>query len=179
VPVLMLLAYLASPGFVRKRIYFALHPSQEKALSIRLEMWRVALHMIRAHPWVGVGPNNIVEVYPLYLPPGKSPEVGYHNHFHNDYLQMAAERGLPCLAAWLWLMGALGWYTLKVRRNLRGQRWVADAAFAAWLAMLAEGGFEFNFGSSPVLMMFLLFTALPFAAEQAELPGGEPGASST
>ncbi len=167
-PVLLALGYVAAPPLVRERFHLAMHPRQEPALSIRLEMWGVALKMIRAHPWVGVGPNNIEELYDLYLPKGKTPELGYHNHFHDDYLQFAAERGLPCLAAWLWLMGALGWYTWKARRQLSTQRWIADASLAVWLAFLAEGVFEFNFGTSPVLMVFLFVTGTPFIAAECE-----------
>ena len=178
-PVLLALGYLAAPPLVRERFHLAMHPRQEPALSIRLEMWGVALKMIRAHPWVGVGPNNIEELYDLYLPPGRTPELGYHNHFHDDYLQFGAERGLPCLAAWLWLMGALGWYTWKARRQLSTQRWIADASLAAWLAFLAEGVFEFNFGTSPVLMVFLFVTGTPFIAVECEAhEAGNPKLSS-
>jgi len=170
-PILLALAYVGAPSLVRERLHLAMHPTQEPALSIRLEMWRVALRMIRAHPWVGVGPNNIEEVYDLYLPPGKTPEVGYHSHFHNDYLQFGAERGLPCLASWVWLMAALGWYTWKLRRQLSTQRWIADASLAAWVAFLAEGCFEFNFGTSPVLMAFLFVSSTPFIAARCQVPG--------
>jgi O-antigen ligase len=153
---------------VRYRAVRALHPSQDPALSIRLEMWHAALRMMRAHPWLGVGPNNIDQVYALYLPPGKSPEVGYHSHLHNNFLQFGAERGLPCLAAWMWLMAALGWHAWRIRRKLVEARWVADAAFAGWLALIVEGCFEFNFGTSPVLMVFLILVSAPFVAERVE-----------
>jgi len=173
-PVLLALTYVGAPSLVRERLYLAIHPTHEPALSIRLEMWRVALRMIRAHPWVGVGPDNIEGVYDLYLPPGKTPEVGYHNHSHNDFLQFGAERGLPCLASWVWLMAALGWYTWKLRRRLSNQRWIADASFAAWMAFLVEGCFEFNFGTSPVLMAFLFATSAPFIAGRIAASGREP-----
>jgi len=168
-PILVALGYLGAPSLIRERLHLAMHPTHDPALSIRLEMWHVAMRMIRTHPWVGVGPNNIVEVYNLYLPRGITPEVGYHSHFHNDYLQFGAERGLPCLASWVWLMAALGWYTWKLRRRLSTQRWIADASLAALMAFMVEGCFEFNFGTSPVLMAFLFVTSTPFIAARVAL----------
>jgi len=140
-----------------------------------LEMWQTGLRMVSKHPWVGVGPDNIPLVYMKYLPPGTTPIFGYHDHLHDDVLQMAAERGLPCLIAWLWLMLAFGWHILRTRRRLFGARWVADAAFAAWLAFVAEGFFEFNFGTTPVLMVFLFLMSTPFIAENVEIPERVPG----
>ena len=168
IPVLLAVAYLAAPSLVRRRVSLAFHPKDEPALAIRLEMWGVGLRMIRAHPWAGVGPGNIPLVYTQYLPPGTTPIFGYHAHLHDNFLQMAAERGLPCLAAWVWFMLALGWHTLRIRRRLSSLRWVADAAFAAWLAFIVEGLFEFNFGTSPVLMVFLFLMSTPFVAEHLE-----------
>ena len=174
-PVLLFAGYLAAPPLVRHRLEVLRHPSADPALSIRFEMWQVALQMIRKHPLVGVGPNNIVQVYILYLPPGMAPERGYREHMHNNFLQFAAERGLPCLGAWIWLMGALCWWFVKIRRRLiRSGRptWIVDAAIAAWLALVAEGFFEFNFGTSPVLMVFLFISATPFLLEKFEFVGG-------
>ena len=166
VPVMLLVFVLAGPSLIRRRVSLAFHPKDDPALAIRLEMWRTGLRMVREHPWVGVGPDNIPLVYMKYLPPGTTPIFGYHDHLHDNALQMAAERGLPCLIAWLWFMLALGWHILRIRRRLSGTRWVADAAFAAWLAFVAEGFFEFNFGTTPVLMVFLFVMSTPFIAER-------------
>lgn len=170
VPALLLAGYLAAPDLVRERVALAFHPSRDPALSIRFEMWQAGGRMIRAHPFLGVGPNNIEGVYDLYLPPGKSPEPGYHGHLHNDFIQFAAERGLPCLAAWVWLMGALAGHAWRIRPRLAegAHAWVADAALAAWLAFMVEGCFEYNFGTSPVLMVFLFLVTTPFVAERFE-----------
>ncbi|HZP00002.1 MAG TPA: O-antigen ligase family protein [Terriglobia bacterium] len=165
-PVLILVSYLAAPSLLRQRVHLALHPSADPALSIRLEMWQAGLRMIRKHPWLGVGPNNIEQEYVLYLAPGRSPEPGFHSHLHNDYLQIAAERGLPCLAALLWLLGALGWHIWKICQRAGEARWIAEGALAAWLAMLVEGFFEFNLGTSPVLMVFLFYVSTPFVLEK-------------
>jgi O-antigen ligase len=168
IPILLAVAYLAAPSMICRRVSLAFHPREDPALAIRLEMWGAGLRMIREHPWVGVGPENVPLVYTQYLPPGATPMIGYHDHLHDNFLQLAAERGLPCLVAWLWFMLALGWNILRVRGRLSSQRWVADAAFAAWLAFFAEGFFEFNFGTSPVLMVFLFVMSTPFVAGQSD-----------
>lgn len=171
-PVLAIVIYLIAPRVVRERLWLAFHPSRDPALSIRFEMWHAGLNMIRAHPWVGVGPNNIPQVYDLYLPPGRAPEAGFHEHLHDNFIQFAAERGLPCLAAWTWLMAALLWQMWKVRRRCRTGRWLIDGAIAGWVAFTVEGFFEFNFGTSPVLMVFLFVVSTPFVVEQLEAVAG-------
>jgi O-antigen ligase len=166
-PVLAVVGYLAAPGMVRRRIAVVGHPSRDPALSIRLEMWGVGRRMIARHPWVGVGPNNITEVYTLYLAPGETPERGYREHLHDNFIQLAAERGLPCLAAWIWFMAALEWHCWRIARQRLAPRWIADGVVAGWLAFVAEGFFEFNFGTSPVLMLFLFVVSTPFVLKGA------------
>ena len=96
-----------------------------------------------------------------------------HDHMHNNFIQFGAERGLPCLAAWMWLMAAFLWQMWKVRRRCRAGRWMVDGAIAAWLALMVEGFFEFNFGTSPVLMVFLFVVSTPFVVEKIEAAAGE------
>jgi len=173
-PLLVIVGYLAAPRLVRRRVAILRHPASDPALSIRFEMWHAGLRMIERHPLVGVGPDNITEVYPLYLPPGRAPEVGYHEHLHDNFLQFAAERGLPCLAAWIWFMLALVVQAWRIRRRLASDPapagahlvWLVDGAIAGWLALMVEGCFEFNFGTSPVLMLFLFVAATPYVVEQ-------------
>ena len=167
-PALALAGYLAAPSLVRDRVQTLFHPSADPSIAVRMEMWHIGLAMMRRHPLTGVGPNNIPEVYLTYLAPGTQAVPAWHEHLHDVYLQLGAERGLPCLAAWLWFMGALGWQLLRVRGRLQREGkpvWIADAGFAAWLAFVVEGFFEFNFGTTPVLMVFLFVMSAPFAAE--------------
>ncbi len=171
VPILLVASYLAAPGVIRQRANSVLHPGRDPALAVRFEMLHVARGMIKRHPWVGVGPGNIEKVYLLYLPRGEAPITGYHEHLHNNFLQIAAERGLPSLIAWVWLLAALGWHMWRIRRRtiLGGHPiWFVDGAIAAWLAFLVEGCFEFNFGTSPVLMVFLFVMSTPFVVERLE-----------
>jgi len=45
---------------------------------------------------------------------------------------------------------------------------LAAAALAALIAMVAAGQFEYNFGDSEFLMLFLILVTLPFASNRAE-----------
>jgi len=130
----------------------------------RLAMMREGEHMIRAHPLVGVGPNMVQELYPEFRDPDAVQKV--NPHLHNVPIQIAAERGLPALAIWVWFIVAL---IIAEARQFQagGQRFLAAAALAAIMSMLAAGMFEYNFGDSEFLMLFLFFVTLPFAAARS------------
>jgi O-antigen ligase len=117
--------------------------------------------MIRAHPIVGVGPNMVQVVYSEYRDPDAVKES--NPHLHNVPVQIAAERGLPALAVWLWFIVGL---IDALARHLRtgDQRVVTAAALAAVVSMFAAGMFEYNFGDSEFLMLFLTLVTLPAAA---------------
>ena len=81
-------------------------------------------------------------------------------------MQIAAERGLPALALWLAFIGTLG-IGLRERFRAVRLRTRAAAATAATVGMLAAGLFEYNFGDSEFLMLFLLLITAPFAGQWA------------
>ena len=119
---------------------------------------------MRAHPITGVGPNMVMRVYPQY----REPDAVLIDapHLHNVPLQIAAERGLPALALWIWFLTAvvLGASALFRAASRDGTtRFLAAAALAAVVSMLGAGMFEYNFGDSEFLMMFLVLVTLPFA----------------
>ena len=129
----------------------------------RLAMLREGEKMIRAHPLVGVGPNMVQPLYAQYRDPGAVQKV--NPHLHNVPVQIAAERGLPALALWLWFIISL---TIALARRIRDghTRFLAASGLAAVTAMVTAGMFEHNFGDSEFLMLFLILVTLPFAAER-------------
>ena len=127
----------------------------------RVAMLREGEHMVRAHPLTGVGPNMVLRVYPEYRDPGAVEKV--NPHLHNVPVQIAAERGLPALAVWLWFIGVLTFDLSALFRSGR-ERFLSAAALGVVAAMLAAGLFEYNFGDSEFLMLFLIVVTLPFAA---------------
>jgi putative inorganic carbon (HCO3(-)) transporter len=130
----------------------------------RLAMLREGARMVRAHPLVGVGPNMVKERYAEYRDEGAVKEV--NPHLHNVPVQIAAERGLPALAIWVGLIGVIAVDLWRLFQN-GPHRVLAATALAALASMLAAGLFEYNFGDSEFLMLFLLLVTLPFAAARA------------
>jgi O-antigen ligase len=133
----------------------------------RYYQWQAGIDMIRDRPVFGQGPGMILKTYPEYRWP-EAPNVNAP-HLHDNALQIAAERGLPCLVVWLWWMAVLladAWREsalLLQKRPPRGSDWVAAAALAALVALMLAGLFEYNFGDSEVLMFLLVVSALPYA----------------
>lgn len=126
----------------------------------RIAMLREGAHMVRDHPLLGLGPNGVQAAYAQYRVPEAVEAV--NPHLHNVPMQIAAERGLPALLAWLTFVTVA---LVDLLRAFRGpQRVPAAAGIAAIAAMLTAGLFEYNFGDSEFLMLFLLILTIPFAA---------------
>jgi O-antigen ligase len=133
----------------------------------RLAMIRSGFRIVRDHPLTGVGPDMIIQVYPHYRDPSAVRQL--NPHLHNVPLQIAAERGLPALAMWLWFVVTLLRDFLRLRRRTAFPS-IATAGLASVVAMLAAGMFEHNFHDSEFLMLFLLLVTLPYAADRTPLP---------
>jgi O-antigen ligase len=128
----------------------------------RYFMWQAGIDMIRDRPVFGQGPRMVESNYPAYRWPGAPNPVT--PHLHNNVLQIAAERGLPCLAWWLWWMAAAMGDAL---REARRRAWTAVGSFALLVAVMVAGLFEYNFGDSEILMLVLLVSALPMTLSRA------------
>ncbi len=132
----------------------------------RFYMWQAGLDMIEEKPVFGQGPGMIIEIYPRYRwPQAPNPRAP---HLHDNALQIAAERGLPCLVWWLWWMARAISDSLREFRRLRAggtsSPWPAAGALAVTVALTVAGLFEYNFGDSEVLMFLLFSLALPYAS---------------
>jgi O-antigen ligase len=129
-------------------------------------MVRTGTAIIRDDPFTGVGPNMVPRVYAQYR---DADAVHASNpHLHNVPLQIAAERGLPALALWTWFVVACAMALLR-RIRTGEDKPAAAAGLAALAAMLAAGFFEYNFGDSEFLMMFLVLITLPCAGGRQAL----------
>jgi len=160
-PVALGLFMALAPANLSARIYSTFSLT-DPSNADRVAMMKSGVRIIKDHPLTGIGPDMIMEVYPEYR--DATAVNAINPHLHNVPMQIAAERGLPALVVWLWFIVVLARDLIKRRRG--GFPSLANGALAAVVAMLTAGMFEYNFGDSEFLMLFLVLVTLPYAAER-------------
>lgn len=157
--VLGLAVFWLAPPVLSYRLEHFFSPS-EVSNRMRLWLWEMGLRVVRDYPWLGTGPDQMPYIYDNYRLPAM-PEGEVQAHFHDNLLQMAVERGLPGLVIWLgWYFSGLQW--LRVRHHqaeTSPEKALAAGLLAAWVSLGVAGLFEYNFGDSEVLMLWLTLPA--------------------
>ena len=168
-PVALVLLYFLSPAWLQRRSQSifdptTFDPTADTAKQSRVVMFWTGLNMIAAHPWLGVGPEQVDAEFLRYKPAEMPLPRGWYGHLHNNYLQVAAERGIPCLLFLLWMIFEVLRSGLTLVRNTAAEaRILGHSAIAITIGLLVSGLFEFNLGDSEVLMLYLFLMAVPFA----------------
>lgn len=169
----ILACYLLSP-WIRERFKSGFDPNDPNTQN-RIELFHTSIRLIHHHPWLGVGPKNVKYEALKYRGRDNEYPDWMYQHMHNNFLQIAAETGIPGLLIWLWFMGRIGWDALACFRFARSRSFPDDddlrrealmassAALAAWIALILAGIFEYNFGDSEVLTLFLFIMSAPYA----------------
>jgi O-antigen ligase len=155
-PLVAAVTALVLPGNVERRIASLVQP--DTSGWDRVYMVEAGLRIIRNHPLLGVGPEMVSEVYPIYV---ESDARRHDNpHLHNNLVQVAAERGLPALAAFIGFLAASFVLAIReVRRNRNPA--LAAGALAVLVSGAVAGLFEYNFGDSEYQMLFLFAASIP------------------
>ena len=173
-PVVLLLIALLSPASIRERFSSLLKPGKSDSNQHRIVTWRTGFEMIRAHPWFGLGLEEVKPEFDRYVPADISrplPE-GWYGHLHNIYLQYAAERGIPTMLCMLWILGQILYDCLRrVWRLPPGRsdlKFMLHGAVAAVIATMIAGIFEYNLGDSEVLTMFLVVVGCAYSAMECD-----------
>ena len=81
-------------------------------------MWKDGARLALQHPLFGVGMDSVQNHWPEWNLQGFARFHAFWN-FHSDIVQLAAERGLLTLAAWLWFVVAYLVYLLRLLPRLR------------------------------------------------------------
>ena len=166
------LLYFVAPVSTLQRFRSGLDLKDDNTRN-RIELYETSLDIIRSNPWFGVGPENVKFEALKYRHEKTFPDVLYL-HMHNNALEIAAETGIPGLVLWLWIMLRLAWDALRFYRDAAygrsavpepARRAVLSAgsiALGSWVAFMVSGTFEYNFGDSEVLTLFLFLASAPY-----------------
>jgi O-antigen ligase len=171
-PVLAAVLVLVAPADIVNRAY-SIFDLKDPSNRDRVAMSRAGLAMVDEEPITGVGPHMVAHVYPEYRT-DDAVEIEVQ-HLHNVPLHIAAERGIPALLLWIWFVVAAAralWIKTRTEPSA-----APAAGLAAVAAMLTAGLFEYNFGDSEFLVLFLALITLPFAATALPHSGSTPAAS--
>jgi O-antigen ligase len=142
-PIIALALWFVFPRPILERV-ISIFDLRQAANYDRVCMTISGMQMVRDFPLTGVGLDMVDRLYPLYrrddAPRWRVP------HLHNNLVQIAAERGLPALGAYLWLIGAFFTVTWRGLPRLSDEGRAAVAApLTAVLAITVAGLFEYNF----------------------------------
>jgi hypothetical protein len=141
--------------------------SADYSTSWRLMVWREGFDVLTASPrhlLVGVGMDSIKTHWSDWhmFDDGRQP-IG---HLHSTPLQLAFERGIPTLIAWLvWMAIYLRMLWRGLRRNDLDWPWrgVLLGALGGTIGFLTSGLVHYNWGDSEVVMIFYLITGMSLA----------------
>lgn len=124
----------------------------------RIAVYRNSLNMIKAHPFIGLGPNTYMKNYKKYkeFPEYRNIVTLDYMYAHNMYLQMAAEIGLIGLTIFIWLLFALLAEMRNIYRSLNDYylKVVILSLSACVMAFLVNGLTESSLYYSRVAMIF-------------------------
>jgi putative inorganic carbon (hco3(-)) transporter len=168
-PIVAVVIFLASPEVVRARIRSIVDP-QDVTARERLYMWGSGLQILRDRPWTGVGIRGVKSVYPAYRHPNAVRDQ--RGHLHNNFIQIASERGLIGAACWLWIWVVFyrdAWSA--VRRLSPGtsrDMALVIGSLAGITGFHVAGLFEYTFGDSEVIMLVYFLMALPYIVTGAD-----------
>jgi len=135
----------------------------EEGLAGRAAIARASVLLIADQPWLGVGPGMYKWRFRPYQP---GPVTSWYDHAHNDYLEVAAEWGVP-LALTFW--GMVVWSFLVSARVFLTERhdsWSQGMALGctgALLSLLLHSFVDFNLQIPTNLMLFCIVLGFSFS----------------
>lgn len=137
----------------------------DPGMQYRLMMWKDGARLAMRHPMFGVGMDTVQNHWPEWGLHGFAAFQEFWN-FHSEFVQIAAERGLLTLAAWLWFVVAyiiyLGGLVARMRRRTRFGWAATTGILAGFIAVLFTSLVESSMGDDTLVM--LLFFCFGLAA---------------
>ena len=144
---------------------------KDDSIAWRQKIWHEGFHLLVSNPRhlaVGVGMDSIKAHWREWdlFEGGKLPM----GHMHSDYLEIALERGVPTLIAWLILLGMYAWTLWQTRRRVSKEDWIERGivlgALGGLLGFMCSGVVHYNWGDSEVVMIVYLIMGLSLVVDR-------------
>jgi O-antigen ligase len=168
----------AASGLIVHRLAYSFQEERFGPDAARIELFIGGVRMITDHPLFGVGPERIRTEFPRYYRGNDIANANfYYGHLESNVVQLAAERGLLCLAAFLWFVFEIYRSLIAMLKTAGAEtRWVTLSALSALTGFIVSGFFAYNFGDSEVLLLLLFIVSIPYglcktAAVETLCPG--------
>ncbi|HYY59171.1 MAG TPA: O-antigen ligase family protein [Pyrinomonadaceae bacterium] len=145
--------------------------SKDDSINWRKTVQREGLQLLVSKPrhlLVGVGMDSIKRHWREWglFDNGRIPM----GHMHSTPLQLAVERGVPTLVAWLVLVGLYARMLWRGVRSMDAGEWVERGimlgALGGLVGFFASGLVHYNFGDSEVAMIFYFIMGLSLVVER-------------
>jgi O-antigen ligase len=179
---------IAGLFFLHEKRSVGFFDSKDLSTTWRETVWREGFHLLLSKPrhlLVGVGMDSIKGHWRQWgLFDGGRLPVG---HMHSNPLQIALERGVPALLAWLWLLGSYAWLLWRSLRELTNpqvdaernskfqilnsksswlDRGILLGAFGGLVGFFVSGLVHYNWGDSEVVMIVYFIMGLSVVIER-------------
>lgn len=135
----------------------------------RVLMWEDGLRLIGQHPWFGIGMESVRTYWRQWNIRGFAQ---YHvvSHFHCTFLQIAVDRGLTTLAAWLWFIVAYVIFLVRLVGRARTQSkfaaGVVAGALAGFVAFQITSVVHYNLGEEPLATILFFYFGIAVAIDR-------------
>jgi len=143
--------------------------ARDAGTQYRVLMWKDGTRLALQHPFFGVGMDSIQNRWPDWQLQGFQRFHQYWN-FHSDIVQLAAERGLLTLAAWLWFVAVYIVYLLRLMPRMRERTrygWaVVNGILAGFVAFLLTSLVESSLGDDTLVMLLFFCCGVAIAMER-------------
>lgn len=163
IPVLLFLLITVGLGsWVVLDTLLARFAQMESGVETRLPVYRDSLHLIADHSLTGVGPR----MYAWRFRPYQTERIDkLYDHTHNDFLQSAAEWGIPAaLLFWGFVLWRLhGSIHLFLETRHPGLQGLSLGCAAAVFSILLHGLVDFNLQIPANWIMFCTILALSWS----------------
>lgn len=142
-------------------------------MQFRVLMWEDGLRLVREHPWFGVGMETVRLHYREWNIRGFI-RYNVQSHFHSNFLQLAVERGIPALLAWLWFSVAYLMLLVRLVSRLRGRNLlacgIAAGILASFIAFTASSFVHYSLGEEPLVMILFFYYGIAAALDRMASP---------